>query len=198
MKTCTKCRETKDAAMFPRDKGRADGLFPWCKTCVAAKQVKWREANRTKHRGAVLAYQKANRASKNASDRKRYHDDPVKARTENKRKRSQPEYKAKRRSTYASYRAANLDKLADKEAKRRAIKVAATVEPVSRAEVWSRGAGQCWLCGKPVTLRGMHVDHAVPLSRGGAHSYANCRPACAGCNLRKGAKLPAEYQLEHA
>jgi 5-methylcytosine-specific restriction endonuclease McrA len=35
-------------------------------------------------------------------------------------------------------------------------------------------------------------DHVAPLSRGGPHSEANLRVACAPCNRRKGNKLPAE------
>ena len=35
-----------------------------------------------------------------------------------------------------------------------------------------------------------HVDHIVPLSKGGAHSESNLQLATASYNLRKGAKLP--------
>lgn len=35
-----------------------------------------------------------------------------------------------------------------------------------------------------------HVDHIMPLSKGGAHSESNLQLATASYNLRKGAKLP--------
>jgi 5-methylcytosine-specific restriction endonuclease McrA len=35
----------------------------------------------------------------------------------------------------------------------------------------------------------MHLDHIVPLARGGEHSYANTQPAHPTCNRRKGAKV---------
>lgn len=42
------------------------------------------------------------------------------------------------------------------------------------------------LCGAFAT----HVDHIVPLSKGGAkYDDRNCRAACASCNLRRGAAV---------
>lgn len=38
-----------------------------------------------------------------------------------------------------------------------------------------------------------HVDHFMPLARGGAHVLTNLRIACAPCNQRKCAKDPAEW-----
>lgn len=35
-----------------------------------------------------------------------------------------------------------------------------------------------------------HVDHVVPLSKGGMHGYTNVQPAHPRCNMRKGAKCP--------
>lgn len=52
-----------------------------------------------------------------------------------------------------------------------------------RAQVLLRDRGRCVYCGAPAT----HVDHVVPLSRGGATHPANCVAACAACNLEKGA-----------
>lgn len=44
----------------------------------------------------------------------------------------------------------------------------------------------CLYCGDPAE----HVDHFIPLARGGTHTLDNLVPACAACNLSKGAKLP--------
>lgn len=38
-----------------------------------------------------------------------------------------------------------------------------------------------------------HIDHFMPLARGGAHVLTNLRIACPTCNLRKNAKDPAEW-----
>ena len=50
---------------------------------------------------------------------------------------------------------------------------------------------------RPVPLRLLRgkadtVDHVVPRSRGGEHSWENCVAACSACNHRKADKLLAE------
>jgi 5-methylcytosine-specific restriction endonuclease McrA len=39
-----------------------------------------------------------------------------------------------------------------------------------------------------------HIDHIIPLSRGGRHSIGNLAPACAACNLKKGYKYLVEMR----
>jgi 5-methylcytosine-specific restriction endonuclease McrA len=77
--------------------------------------------------------------------------------------------------------------------RRRARKAAAQVEDFSAqdlADYWeSLGIDGCVYCGAPYE----HADHIQPLALGGEHSRANLLPACADCNLSKGAKDPVEY-----
>lgn len=49
----------------------------------------------------------------------------------------------------------------------------------------------CWICGCALGEH-FHVDHVKPLARGGWHCLSNLRPACASCNVSKGAKWPLE------
>jgi 5-methylcytosine-specific restriction endonuclease McrA len=46
---------------------------------------------------------------------------------------------------------------------------------------------RCVYCCKPLP-KGWHLDHLVPLSRGGHNVAPNVAPACPTCNLSKGAK----------
>jgi 5-methylcytosine-specific restriction endonuclease McrA len=74
---------------------------------------------------------------------------------------------------------------------RRARKLQAFVERVDPAEIYRRDAGVCGICEKPVSeSEKWHVDHVVPLARGGAHSYDNCQLAHARCNQSKNATIP--------
>ncbi len=74
---------------------------------------------------------------------------------------------------------------------RRARKLQAFVERVDPAEIYRRYAGVCGICEKPVSAsEKWHVDHVVPLARGGAHSYDNCQLAHARCNQSKNATIP--------
>ncbi|MDV8076287.1 HNH endonuclease signature motif containing protein [Rhodococcus sp. IEGM 1370] len=49
----------------------------------------------------------------------------------------------------------------------------------------------CWYCGKLEPV--MHVDHAIPLARGGTDDWTNLVNACPTCNLRKHAKTEQEF-----
>ena len=64
---------------------------------------------------------------------------------------------------------------------------------VLRRDVWVRDNGRCQLCRKAVAFNAMHLDHKIPLSRGGAHSMVNVQTACAACNLSKHSKTMQEY-----
>ena len=45
-------------------------------------------------------------------------------------------------------------------------------------------------CGKTVSEKDFHVDHIVPLAKGGAEfDLTNLELSCPKCNLKKGAKL---------
>lgn len=48
----------------------------------------------------------------------------------------------------------------------------------------------CAYCGQEAVP--MHIDHVVPLSRGGKSTLANLVVACGPCNIRKGANLVAD------
>lgn len=66
---------------------------------------------------------------------------------------------------------------------------APVVEKVRRSHIIERDNSTCYLCGKLCGPKEIHLDHVVPLSRGGHHSAANLRVSCPHCNLSKGSKL---------
>jgi hypothetical protein len=53
---------------------------------------------------------------------------------------------------------------------------------------------RCAYCGG--NEGGIHMEHVIPLSRGGRHAIGNVLPACQSCNLSKGAKLVAEWKRD--
>lgn len=61
----------------------------------------------------------------------------------------------------------------------------------SRTAILKRWGYACAYCGAHAT----HLDHVDPLSKGGGDIEANIVPACASCNLSKGAKTLAEWSL---
>jgi 5-methylcytosine-specific restriction endonuclease McrA len=58
-----------------------------------------------------------------------------------------------------------------------------------------RADGRCYYCGaKPDET--LHMEHVIPLSRGGRHAIGNVVPACRTCNLQKHDKLVSEWRRD--
>lgn len=72
-------------------------------------------------------------------------------------------------------------------AKRRAKQREAYVEHVDPLIVWERDEGICGCCGQPADPDNWHLDHVIPIVRGGEHSYANVQVTHPLCNWSKGA-----------
>lgn len=75
--------------------------------------------------------------------------------------------------------------------RRRAIE-AAGIESATLAAWTAEQPKVCFYCGSDCGAS-FHVDHFMPLAKGGAHVLTNLRIACQSCNLRKNAKLPDEW-----
>lgn len=63
------------------------------------------------------------------------------------------------------------------------------VPPVNRREVLRRDKHQCQYCGSKHKLT---LDHVIPRSKSGKHSWDNVVTACENCNSRKGDRTPLE------
>jgi 5-methylcytosine-specific restriction endonuclease McrA len=79
--------------------------------------------------------------------------------------------------------------------KRRALNLNApgTHTPEQIKEQYERQKGRCYYCRCKVAWNNHHVDHVVPLSRGGSNDISNLVIACQTCNLSKNSKLPHEW-----
>lgn len=56
--------------------------------------------------------------------------------------------------------------------------------------------GKCANCGCSIK-GGYHIDHRVPVAKGGDNSPTNIELLCKQCNLKKAAKLPHEFAQEN-
>ena len=60
--------------------------------------------------------------------------------------------------------------------------------PLSRRAVFARDGHRCQYCGRAAE----NLDHVVPRSRRGSHTWDNVVASCRSCNARKGDRLPSE------
>lgn len=88
-----------------------------------------------------------------------------------------------------AYQASRLTR----KARRRMREREAKVEPVSRTVVFRASGGRCFYCLSDINKQVFHVDHVIPLSAGGGHSYDNVVASCASCNLRKSNQVNGWY-----
>jgi hypothetical protein len=75
-------------------------------------------------------------------------------------------------------------------------------EHIVPLRVYKRDGHQCQLCGWTFKDGEVHphprspsIDHIIPLSRGGHHTYNNVQAACLACNASKGAST--EHSATH-
>jgi 5-methylcytosine-specific restriction endonuclease McrA len=63
---------------------------------------------------------------------------------------------------------------------------------LTRRAVFARDGWVCQYCGNAAE----NVDHVIPKSRGGLHSWDNVVAACRRCNSRKENRMPADAGLK--
>ncbi len=76
-------------------------------------------------------------------------------------------------------------------------------EHVNPSKVFDRDGWRCGLCGRMTRPdkrgtndpRAPELDHILPVSKGGDHTYANTQCACRACNIAKGATPKGQLLL---
>lgn len=97
----------------------------------------------------------------------------------------------------------NLEKGRLASRKRRSSKQNNGYEFYLEGQVLEKYGTDCHICDESIDLtaprqvgklgweRGLHIDHVIPISKGGADTIEQVRPSHASCNLTKGNKLLA-------
>lgn len=204
-KRCTKCGEEKPATTeyFHRSKLGRYGLRSACKLCAHAYKVTNRErtsaysrayyvANREHLRELRHAWYIQNRDRHNEKSLKRYAENREQE-LENKRKwyvRNRSEHIKKA----LAWRAGVPGRGAEYARRRRAQKSGAEGNHTANdvKQQYENQRGKCYYCHKKVG-NDYHVDHVIPLSRGGSNGPENIVIACPTCNCSKNDKLPHEW-----
>lgn len=206
LKTCRYCKEQKGLDAFPKDSKSKDGKSKKCRACKAEDY----RANREKY----LA---------KAKERYRKKQEEILAKAkEDYRKNKEVllsrvmEYQAQNADKVAEYRAKyyreNKERIMEQQRSYRSTPkgAAAVVRGRAAREERLRNAPEgiyfpqalahlraqwlpdtCPVCEEEMSRP--HLDHFVPVSKGGANCLMNVVYVCASCNLSKQDKLPGEH-----
>lgn len=181
-KRCQSCGRSKPLTAFFKRGDSTDGRTSSCKACRKIADRMRYEMKREEIIEQVKTYRRVNSVVLKAMRRGKY-------------RRSSPQQRAGILASNKRWRDANRQKMADYCLNYVARKKgAACGGKVDRVSLHKKHNGKCHLCGKPVSLKTMELDHVVPLARGGKHSPRNLKPAHVRCNRMKGDKLLSELK----
>lgn len=173
----------------------------------AASDAKYREKNKEKIRQKKLAWYADNRDSqlqkakawrldnkelKAARDKKWQQENKDKVNAKSKAWRTRNPSKAAEVSK--NYRTANPEAGRLKASRRRAKKAANGIFVIKQSEAQKMLAKPCFYCGG----RSEHLDHVIPITKGGRHAIGNLVQSCQACNLSKNAKTIMEWRVWQA
>ncbi len=189
VRKCSRCHEIKPFVEFY-------GRGSVCKPCTTEYHKEWRAAHLQEVKARQIEYGKANKETISAKSKARYLDNPQAAKD-----RSAKRYRAKRgeiREQAKDYYHRNESAFKQRAGARRALIELVTVGDPREIEAFyervrTTNLLPCYWCKKIVRKKDRHVDHIIPLHRGGSHAVANLCCACRSCNLSKHAKMPDEF-----
>jgi len=217
-KTCSMCQKEKPLSEFHKCKKSQDGHGYRCKECGRMAARKWHHANReranTNSRNwyknnpeRLRQYRAANRErsreqhrqwiAANPEARRRYDRKYYAANRERQIEKSRLRYAANRdraNEQARAWRKANPDaaKSLKRNYKARKRNADGTHTAADIRAQYKAQKGNCYYCGEKVG-GAYHVDHVIPLSRGGSNGRENIVIACPTCNMSKHDKMPHEW-----
>lgn len=193
LRKCTKCGTEYPATIeyFHKSKGGKYGLRSNCKTCNTAASMHYFDAHPEKRREGFRRYYTTHSEEIKKKARRWAEANPEKKRASSRQWRKTHPELAKQR--IRQWTETHPDKVRTISHNRRARKHAAEgTHTVSDVQTQlKRQRSKCYYCGRKLTK--YHVDHVVPLVRGGRNSPDNLVIACPRCNHAKHTRLPHEW-----
>lgn len=186
-KHCAGCDQLLPLEAFQKCSTRPCGVQSRCRECRRLAAIEYRA--RTQERR--LAYNREYYA-KNADARAKYYESRRDELIEAMRRR-RAENVERDRERSRLWHKQNRDRHNELNRNYRARRRGQFVETVVPLVVLERDDGVCGICGGDVDPFDFHVDHKVPISRGGLHSYDNVHVAHPMCNWRKADKTLSEF-----
>jgi hypothetical protein len=187
-KALTEARnQTPEAIEFRKSKARENGK-------------KWRKANKEKVALRAKEYGKKNRDRLREKDRERRAANPERY------KKQHQEYYRKNKDKLCESKKEwiknNPNHRSEVDRRRRARKANNGYEKYTEEQVLLTYGSNCHICLNPIDLtaerqtgrpgweEGLHIDHYIPIAKGGPDTLANVRPSHGRCNLLKHTDIP--------
>lgn len=198
-KKCSKCKIEKDVREFRKNKSKLDGLQSECVKCAKEYREKNKEKTREyveknkeyneKIREYMKQYYKKNKIKfkrKNQTYMKNYMDEYY--------KKNKIKIRERNRKYATEYRKTEKGKISiiNVMHKRRCIKKQGDMTTTQLLRL-RQNAKVCYWCGVSLKKVKVHIDHYVPLSKGGLHTMSNLVVSCGKCNQIKSAKDPIKF-----
>lgn len=199
-KICTRCHLELPATTeyFSLRKSRKKSGYIWrgfnsrCITCIRMERKSYYMENRDKILNKNRDYLKEHPDRAMAAIKKWLKKHPEKAKQYSKN--NYHRHKSKRVEGHRRWKKANAEHVRiynrNAKAKRRQAEGRFTVHDINR--IYDEQKGLCAYCGKKLDGN-YHVDHVMPICRGGSNWPENLALSCPTCNLRKREKTAEEF-----
>lgn len=201
MKLCTGCKTEKNFSEFNVRRASKDGLAYKCKDCKRAQYQKWREENKEYKAQLDSAYYQNNKEKRREYvreyKRNRLQDPEYRERISQQNAAWYQANKQERNEYVSGWRRENRDATRRHRQVRRARENEALVPGEPIPELWQLKllyGSECIIPG--CTAEADTIDHIVPISKGGKHTFANTQPMCKSHNCSKRNRNSNDYRLE--
>lgn len=209
-KICTTCKQGKPYSDFVKDKQKKDGFRPYCKACRLADYSKNRDKRlsairkyRSKNYDKLLAYKrKFNRENSKRlyQDRKEYYKkyceenkEQIKERRADYIKKYNLQNREKFRIRLREYRQTEKGRSVNKNYKHKRRQLESHDSDITSRWLsnFIASTNNCAICNDrlnpngSVYPNGKHLDHIIPLYKGGKHTMDNVRVVCFKCNVSR-------------
>ena len=217
IKFCIQCHIPKDRSEFYNKSSRCKPCVLLNRAAerkahpeeISIAKAQTRQRHLDKYKARDAAYYKANRESRKAwqSEYRNADKERTKQQKANHYLRHKEYLKKKQAQWYRDNkeRASEWNKayrqtvkgravIMQGNAKRRALKKGCEVaDCTALITEWRSSTVVCYLCGKTILGSKCHIDHIIPLSKGGKHEPKNIAPTCPPCNMSKGSKMLQDF-----
>jgi 5-methylcytosine-specific restriction endonuclease McrA len=209
LKRCARCEVVQPLDAFGIDRRRPDGRNCYCLSCARAKASKWSTAhpgvcrdthrrwkvrNLEKEQAGQRAWTAANKERENARkrtlQRKRRVENPERSREIGRRTYAKHAEKWRAHQRALTKTPEGLAKATEFNRLRRARLAGVVSESINCELVYARDNYLCARCGLFVEPGTRSLDHRIPITKGGSHTYDNVQLMHRVCNSKKYNRLP--------